>query len=31
MPANYTCIIVDDEQDAIELLIDRLSKLYKKH
>ena len=29
MANNYTCIIVDDEQDAIELLIDRLGKLYK--
>jgi two-component system LytT family response regulator len=29
MPVNnYTCIIVDDEQDAIELIIDRLGKLY---
>ena len=28
MDGNYTCIIVDDEQDAIELLMDRLGKLY---
>ena len=28
MNTNYTCIIVDDEQDAIELIIDRLRKLY---
>lgn len=26
---NFTCIIVDDEQDAIELLTDRIGRLYK--
>ena len=26
---NYTCIIVDDEQDAVDLLIARLGYLYK--
>ncbi len=29
MPNNISCIIVDDEQDAIELLTDRIGKLYK--
>lgn len=29
MPNNYTCIIVDDEQDAIELLAGRIGRLYK--
>ena len=29
MPINYTCIIVDDELDAIELLSSRLHRLYE--
>jgi two-component system, LytTR family, response regulator len=29
MTNNFTCIIVDDEPNAIELLIDRLGKLHK--
>jgi len=29
MQGNFTCIIVDDERDAIELLTDRLSRLFK--
>ena len=29
MPDNVTCIIVDDEQDAIELLTDRIGRLYR--
>ena len=29
MSNNYTCIIIDDEHDAIELLTDRLTKLFK--
>jgi two-component system LytT family response regulator len=29
MPNNYTCILVDDEQDAIDLLSDKLEHLYK--
>ncbi|MES2704775.1 MAG: LytTR family DNA-binding domain-containing protein [Bacteroidota bacterium] len=29
MTNNYSCIIVDDEQDAIELLTSRLAYLYK--
>ena len=29
MTSNFTCVIVDDEQDAIELLTRRISYLYK--
>jgi two-component system LytT family response regulator len=29
MPNSFSCIIIDDEQDAIELLTDRLAHLFK--
>ena len=29
MATNFTCIIVDDEQDAVELLSDRINHLFK--